>query len=59
MSLSNSFSFTFFLKDCLMLLLWKNMMEKAGIDGRTITNMQFAGDIDVLAEEEQELEALV
>ena len=27
--------------------------------GRNITNLQFADDIDALAEEEQELEALV
>ena len=27
--------------------------------GRNITNLQFAGDIDALAEEEQELKALV
>ena len=29
-----------------------------GIGGRNITNMRFADDIDALAEEEQELEAL-
>ena len=29
------------------------------IGGRNITNLQFANDIDVLAEEKQELEALV
>ena len=40
-------------------MLWKNMMEKVSIDGRNITNLQFADDIDALAEEEQELEALV
>ena len=32
---------------------------KVGIDGRTITNLQFVGGIDALAEKEQELEALV
>ena len=33
--------------------------EKVSIGGRSITNLQFAKDIDALAEEEQELEALV
>ena len=33
---------------------WKNMMG-----GRNITHLRFADDIDALAEEEQELEALV
>ena len=32
---------------------------KVSIGGRNITNLRFAEDIDVLAEEEQELEALV
>ena len=32
---------------------------KVSIDGRNITNLQFADDIDALAEEGQELEALV
>ena len=32
---------------------------KVSIGGRNITNLRFADDIDVLAEEEQELEALV
>ena len=32
---------------------------KVGIGGRNITNLRFADDIDILAEEEQELEALV
>ena len=32
---------------------------KVSISGRNITNLRFADDIDVLAEEEQELEALV
>ena len=32
---------------------------KVSIDGRNITNLRFADDIDALAEEEQELEALV
>ena len=32
---------------------------KVSISGRNITNLQFADDIDALAEEEQELEALV
>ena len=31
---------------------------KLSIGGRTITNLQFADDIDALTEEEQELEAL-
>ena len=32
---------------------------KVSIGGRTITNLRFADDIDALAEEEQEQEALV
>ena len=32
---------------------------KISISSRNITNLQFANDIDALAEEEQELEALV
>ena len=32
---------------------------KVSIDGSNITNLRFADDIDALAEEEQELEALV
>ena len=32
---------------------------KVSIDGRTITNLQFDDDIDALAEEEQQLKALV
>ena len=32
---------------------------KVSIGGRTIANLRFADDISVLAEEEQELEALV
>ena len=32
---------------------------KVSVGGRNITNLQFADDIDVLAEKEQELEALV
>ena len=32
---------------------------KVSIGGRKITNLRFADDIDALAEEEQELEALV
>ena len=32
---------------------------KVSIGGRTITDLRFADDIDALAEEEQELEALV
>ena len=32
---------------------------KVSIGGRNITNPRFADDIDALAEEEQELEALV
>ena len=33
--------------------------RKVSIGGRNITNLRFADDLDVLAEEEQELEALV
>ena len=33
-------------------------MMKDCIGGRNITNLRFADDIDALAEEEQELEAL-
>ena len=33
--------------------------EKVCISGRNITNLRFADDRDALAEEEQELEALV
>ena len=33
--------------------------RKVSIGGRNITNVRFADDIDALAEEEQELEALV
>ena len=33
--------------------------RKASKGGRNITNLRFADDIDALAEEEQELEALV
>ena len=32
---------------------------KVNIGGRSVTNLRFADDIDALAEEEQELEALV
>ena len=32
---------------------------KVSMSGRNITNLQFVDDIDALAEEEQELEALV
>ena len=32
---------------------------KVSIDGRNVTNLRFDDDIDVLAEEDQELEALV
>ena len=34
-------------------------MERLAIGGRTITNLWFANDTDALAEEKQELEALV
>ena len=37
-------------------MLWKNMMERLG--GRNITNLWFADNIDALAEEVQEFEAL-
>ena len=40
-------------------MLWKNMIGKVSIGRRNMTNLQFADDIDTLAEEEQELEALV
>ena len=33
--------------------------EKVSIEGRNVTNLRFADDKDALAEEEQELEALV
>ena len=33
--------------------------EKVSIGGRTITNLRFADDNDALAEEDQELEALI
>ena len=33
--------------------------RRVSIGGRNITNLEFADDIDALAEEEQELEALV
>ena len=33
--------------------------EKVSTGGRNITSLRFADDIDALAEEEQELEALV
>ena len=33
--------------------------HKVSIGGRNITNLRFADDIDALAEEEQELEALI
>ena len=32
---------------------------KVNLDGRNITDLRFADDIDALAEEEQELEALI
>ena len=32
---------------------------KVSIDGRTITNLRFSDDIDALAEEEEQLEALI
>ena len=32
---------------------------KVSVGGKNVTNLQFADDIDALAEEEQELEALV
>ena len=35
------------------------MMKNFSSGGRNITNLRFADDIDALAEEEQELEALV
>ena len=42
------------------IFLERNMSDgKVSIGGRNITNLWFADDIDALAEEEQELEALV
>ena len=35
------------------------MMGRLAVGGRNNTNLQFADDIDALAEEEQELQALV
>ena len=49
---------TFFLERILPYALEEHD-GKVGIGGRTITNLRFADDIDALAEEEQELEALV
>ena len=40
-------------------MLWKKLIEKVSIGRRNINNLWFADDIDALAEEEQELEALV
>ena len=40
-------------------MLWKKHDKKVSIGGRNITSLRFADDIDALAEEEQELEALV
>ena len=40
------------------LMLWEKHDVKVSIGGRTITNLRFADDIDVLAEEEQDLEVL-
>ena len=37
----------------------EELNRKVGIGSRNITNLRFADDIDALAEEEQELEALV
>ena len=51
-------SSTYFPKG-LCLMLWKNMMDKVSISGRTITNLQFADNIYALAEEKQELVALL
>ena len=34
-------------------------VRRVSIGGRNITNLEFADDIDALAEKEQELEALV
>ena len=45
-----------------MLYIWLSLGNhdgKVSIDGRNITNLRFADNIDALAEEEQELEALV
>ena len=38
---------------------WKKHDRKVNIGGRNITNLRFADDIDGLAEEQQELVALV
>ena len=42
-----------------MSIALKEHNRKVCISGRTITNLQFADDIDALADDEQELEALV
>ena len=39
-------------------MLWKHD-RAVSIGGKTITNLQFVGDINALTEEEQELEALI
>ena len=40
-------------------MFWKNVPERLAQSSRNITNLRFADDIDALAEEQQELEALV
>ena len=51
--------FTTFFSNGSCLMPWKNMMGRLVIGGRNITNLRFADDIDALADEEQELEALI
>ena len=56
--LLSSTNFNFFLER----IMFESLKEhdgKVSIGGRNITNLRFADDIDALAEEEQELEALV
>ena len=48
----------YFLERTMAERLWKNMME-SWHRRQKITNLRFADDIDALAQEEQELEALV
>ena len=57
-SLLSSIFFNIFLERILSDALLKHD-ENISIGGRTITNLRFADDIDTLAEEEQEQEALV
>ena len=51
--------FNIFLKRITVCQTLEEHVGKVSIGGRSITILRFADDIDVLAEEEQELEALV